>query len=76
MAVKFRAHFSATFGALLREDGDEIGNNTASLLAIFSQAFGAVEAMSDRVCIHSNGRVQVDISAEDLMDCCDKCGSG
>ncbi|KAG0435750.1 hypothetical protein HPB47_018338, partial [Ixodes persulcatus] len=31
---------------------------------------------SDRVCIHSNGRVQVDISAEDLMDCCDKCGSG
>ncbi|KAM7295460.1 cathepsin B-like [Ixodes scapularis] len=39
-------------------------------------AFGAVEAMSDRVCIHSNGRVQVDISAEDLMDCCDKCGSG
>ncbi|KAG0444881.1 hypothetical protein HPB47_013273 [Ixodes persulcatus] len=34
-------------------------------------AFGATEAMSDRVCIHSNGKIQVNISAEDLLDCCD-----
>ncbi|KAJ3662915.1 hypothetical protein Zmor_007230 [Zophobas morio] len=37
-------------------------------------AFGAVEAMSDRICIHSNGKVKVLISAEDLMDCCTECG--
>ncbi|GBO22373.1 Cathepsin B, partial [Araneus ventricosus] len=39
-------------------------------------AFGAVEAMSDRHCIHSNGKVNVEISAEDLLTCCDSCGAG
>lgn len=39
-------------------------------------AFGAVEAMSDRTCIHSNGKVKVEISAEDLLSCCDSCGDG
>ncbi|KAH6939150.1 hypothetical protein HPB50_016122 [Hyalomma asiaticum] len=39
-------------------------------------AFGATEAMSDRICIHTNGRVQVNISAEDLLTCCDSCGFG
>ncbi|GBN46698.1 Cathepsin B [Araneus ventricosus] len=39
-------------------------------------AFGAAEAMSDRHCIHSNGKVNVEISAEDLLTCCDSCGMG
>ncbi|XP_064459556.1 cathepsin B-like [Ornithodoros turicata] len=39
-------------------------------------AFGAAEAISDRVCIHSHGKIQVNISAEDLVDCCDTCGFG
>ncbi|KAL1422084.1 hypothetical protein MTO96_003891 [Rhipicephalus appendiculatus] len=39
-------------------------------------AFGAAEAMSDRICIHTKGRVQVNISAEDLLTCCDSCGDG
>jgi cathepsin B len=39
-------------------------------------AFGAVEAMSDRVCIHSNGANMAHISAEDLVACCDSCGMG
>ncbi|XP_049336242.1 cathepsin Bb isoform X2 [Astyanax mexicanus] len=39
-------------------------------------AFGAVEAMSDRICIHSGGKVSVEISAEDLLSCCDECGMG
>uniref|UniRef100_A0A6G5A0X9 Putative cathepsin b endopeptidase cathepsin b endopeptidase n=1 Tax=Rhipicephalus microplus TaxID=6941 RepID=A0A6G5A0X9_RHIMP len=39
-------------------------------------AFGAVEAMSDRICIHTKGRVQVNISAEDLLTCCEDCGDG
>ncbi|XP_077514647.1 cathepsin B-like [Amblyomma americanum] len=39
-------------------------------------AFGATEAMSDRVCIQTKGRVQVNISAEDLLTCCDSCGAG
>jgi len=39
-------------------------------------AFGAVEAMSDRVCIQSKGSEIVQISAEDLLACCDGCGMG
>jgi len=39
-------------------------------------AFGATEAMSDRVCIASGGQVTADISAEDLLSCCHGCGNG
>jgi len=39
-------------------------------------AFGAVEAMSDRICIHSNGKANSHISAEDLLSCCSICGMG
>jgi len=39
-------------------------------------AFGAVEAISDRVCIHSKGKDHVRISSENLLSCCDSCGSG
>ncbi|KAJ8926212.1 hypothetical protein NQ314_021432 [Rhamnusium bicolor] len=39
-------------------------------------AFGAVEAMSDRICIHSGGKSQVSVSAEDLLTCCSACGYG
>uniref|UniRef100_U5EX33 Putative cathepsin l n=1 Tax=Corethrella appendiculata TaxID=1370023 RepID=U5EX33_9DIPT len=39
-------------------------------------AFGAVEAMSDRVCIHSGGKIHFRFSAEDLVSCCHTCGFG
>jgi len=39
-------------------------------------ANGAVEAMSDRVCIQSNGNVNVHLSVDDLLACCDSCGYG
>ncbi|XP_023695672.1 cathepsin B-like isoform X2 [Paramormyrops kingsleyae] len=39
-------------------------------------AFGAVEAISDRVCIHSNSNVSIEISAQDLLSCCHICGFG
>nr|XP_022913411.1 cathepsin B [Onthophagus taurus] len=39
-------------------------------------AFGAVEAMSDRVCIHSNATVHFRFSADDLVSCCYTCGMG
>ncbi|RWS20279.1 cathepsin B-like protein [Leptotrombidium deliense] len=39
-------------------------------------AFGAVEAMSDRICIASGGKIKVEISAEDLLTCCRGCGYG
>ncbi|XP_063298100.1 cathepsin B [Pelobates fuscus] len=40
-------------------------------------AFGAVEAISDRTCVHSNGKVNVEVSAEDLLSCCgSQCGMG
>ncbi len=41
------------------------------------QAFGAVEAMSDRICIHSGGNDIVEVSANDLLACCGfSCGMG
>ena len=43
---------------------------------VFMQAFGAVEAMSDRICIASGGSVNAELSAEDLMSCCSSCGDG
>ncbi|EKX43088.1 hypothetical protein GUITHDRAFT_73372 [Guillardia theta CCMP2712] len=40
-------------------------------------AFGAVEAMSDRLCIASNGTVKDELSAEDMLSCClVQCGMG
>lgn len=39
-------------------------------------AFGAVEAMSDRVCIHSKAKVHFHFSADDLVSCCHTCGFG
>uniref|UniRef100_A0A915ERJ4 Peptidase C1A papain C-terminal domain-containing protein n=1 Tax=Ditylenchus dipsaci TaxID=166011 RepID=A0A915ERJ4_9BILA len=39
-------------------------------------AFGAVEAMSDRICIASGGNIQVSLSADDLLSCCRSCGFG
>uniref|UniRef100_A0ABI7WSH5 Cathepsin B n=1 Tax=Felis catus TaxID=9685 RepID=A0ABI7WSH5_FELCA len=40
-------------------------------------AFGAVEAISDRICILTNGHVNVEVSAEDMLTCCgDQCGDG
>ncbi|KAG5878586.1 hypothetical protein JTB14_008960 [Gonioctena quinquepunctata] len=40
-------------------------------------AFAAVEAMSDRICIHSEQKNQTSVSAQDLLTCCgEKCGEG
>lgn len=42
----------------------------------FPQAFGAAEAISDRLCIASGQKISLEISAEDLLSCCDECGMG
>jgi len=39
-------------------------------------AFGAVTAMSDRICIHSKGKAQAHVSSENLLSCCYSCGFG
>ena len=39
-------------------------------------AFGAAEAMSDRLCIHSKGKLQTRVSALHLVSCCYSCGNG
>jgi len=39
-------------------------------------AFGAVEAMTDRICIVSDGAKNFHISADDLTACCSECGFG
>jgi len=39
-------------------------------------AFGAAEAMSDRICIASKGKLQTRVSAEHILACCTWCGSG
>ena len=39
-------------------------------------AFGATEAMSDRICIHSDQKLQTRVSAQNLLTCCSSCGLG
>ncbi|CAH0553863.1 unnamed protein product [Brassicogethes aeneus] len=39
-------------------------------------AFGAVEAMSDRVCIQSRGKIKFTFSPQELVSCCSDCGYG
>lgn len=39
-------------------------------------AVAAASVMSDRLCIHSGGQLNVELSAEDLMACCKDCGNG
>ncbi|XP_047484633.1 cathepsin B-like [Penaeus chinensis] len=39
-------------------------------------AFGAVEVMSDRQCIHSKGKSNFHYSSENLVSCCHLCGFG
>ena len=39
-------------------------------------AFGSAEAMTDRICIGSKGKVNARISTEDLVACCGGCGFG
>lgn len=39
-------------------------------------AFSSVEVMSDRLCIHSGGKLQTRVSAAHLTSCCTSCGSG
>ena len=39
-------------------------------------AFGAVEAMSDRICIKSGQKLQTRVSAQNLLSCCTNCGNG
>lgn len=62
---------------------DEWGAMCPSVLEVRDQsacgscwAFGAVEAMTDRICIQSNGKQMVHLSAEDMNSCCDFCGFG
>lgn len=57
--------------------------NCSSLFEIYDQAncgsdyaFAAVEALQDRICIKTKQDYQVRLSAEDLLECCDKCGNG
>ncbi|KAJ8961325.1 hypothetical protein NQ317_012390 [Molorchus minor] len=64
-------------------DAREKWSNCSSLKEIRDQAncgscwaFAATEAMTDRICIHSNGIKQISVSAQDLLSCCTNCGYG
>ena len=39
-------------------------------------AFGAAEAMSDRICIQSGQKLQTRVSAQNILTCCSSCGFG
>ena len=41
-----------------------------------SPSFGAVETMSDRLCIFSKGEIQKPLSVTYVLACCDYCGDG
>ena len=41
-----------------------------------SWAYGAIETMNDRICIHSKGQLQTKLSLLYLITCCTKCGTG
>ncbi|OBS82870.1 hypothetical protein A6R68_23128 [Neotoma lepida] len=65
-------------GSCWKVQGPPSGKTGSSPVGLtFLQAFGAVEAMSDRHCIHTKGHVNVEVSAEDLLTCCgSQCGDG
>lgn len=46
------------------------------MINLIFQALAATGAMSDRICIHSNGTTKVTLSGEDLLSCCTICGIG
>ncbi|KHN84702.1 Cathepsin B-like cysteine proteinase 6 [Toxocara canis] len=87
LSVKAKKHLSPTrfYDMYIPEafDAREKWDMCPSLKAIRDQsscgscwAFGAVEAMSDRICIASHGKIQVYLSADDLLSCCGSCGFG
>ncbi|PIO69114.1 papain family cysteine protease, partial [Teladorsagia circumcincta] len=39
-------------------------------------ALSSAAAMSDRLCIATNGAVQVELSGDDILSCCKDCGKG
>jgi len=64
-------------------DGRDQWTNCPSVKEVRDQAacgscwaFGAVEAMTDRICIQSQGAKNFHISAQDLVSCCKTCGMG
>ena len=61
---------------------DEWGSICKSLAIIYDQgrcgscwAFGTANAMSDRICIQSKGKIQKHVSPQNLLSCCNDCGS-
>ncbi|VEN46127.1 unnamed protein product [Callosobruchus maculatus] len=48
----------------------------ASSAAVTCSAVSSASAMSDRVCIHSDQKSQLRISAADILECCKTCGEG
>ena len=78
-------HFHSFVGADIPDSYDPRDQypNCSSLNEIRDQsgcgscwAFGAAEAMSDRLCIHSEQKLQTRVSTEDLLSCCSLCGMG
>ncbi|KAJ8944112.1 hypothetical protein NQ318_013294 [Aromia moschata] len=57
-------------------DCPSIGHITDQASCGSCWALGAVEAMTDRICISSEGKTQTSVSAEDLLSCCTYCGKG
>jgi hypothetical protein len=47
-----------------------LGRDFGRCVAERNGAFGAVEAISDPICITSGQKLQITISAEDLLTCC------
>ncbi|VDN51782.1 unnamed protein product [Dracunculus medinensis] len=72
----FLFNFSSTFAIPKYFDSREQWPHCLSIRRISDQSSCAAGAISDRICIASQGRLQVSISALDLLSCCKDCGRG
>nr|CAI5829110.1 unnamed protein product [Callosobruchus analis] len=72
-------HYHWDWGQPIPEEFDarQMWSNCGSIKEIRDQGhLTSASVMSDRICIHSNGKNQERISALDLLSCCEECSEG
>jgi len=75
---KANANLPATFDARTQwpKCAGQIGHIRDQANCGSCWAVSAAEVITDRTCIHGNGATDIEMSAEQIMSCCDQCGQG